>query len=209
MCKRIHKLAIGLFAVEVFGALSGVTYAETHIVPDQYLTIQAAIDAAQHWDTVLVRNGTYTGPGNKNLNFDGKSITVRSEYGPDNCTIDCENDGRGFHFFGHLEGPMSVVEGFTIINGGGVHYGGAIFCENFASPTIRNCVMKDGNAISGGGAIRCDYQSRARISNCTITNNTAGQGGGVHVVRIRDVDIANCVIAGNVGGVSEHIRRPK
>ncbi len=89
---------------------------ETLHVPDNYTTIQAAINAASNGDTVLVADGTYTGTGNKDLDFDGKAITVKSENGCGNCIIDCEDDGRGFYFH-NSETNSAVVEGFTIKNG--------------------------------------------------------------------------------------------
>ncbi|GAF98529.1 unnamed protein product, partial [marine sediment metagenome] len=44
-----------------------------------YTTIQAAINDANFGDTVLVHPGTYTGPDNRDLDFLGKAITVRSD----------------------------------------------------------------------------------------------------------------------------------
>ena len=40
--------------------------------------IQEGINAAHHFDTVLVADGTYTGWCNRDLDFSGKLITVRS-----------------------------------------------------------------------------------------------------------------------------------
>ena len=78
--------------------------------------IQAAIDAATHGDTVLVADGTYYGVGNKNLDFKGKAIKLRSENGPGSCVIDCEKSGRGFYFHSN-EKEDSVVAGITVTNG--------------------------------------------------------------------------------------------
>jgi len=75
--------------------------------------IQEGIDAASNGDEVVVCDGTYTGDGNKNLDFGGKLITVRSETGPDNCIIDCEGDGRGAYFHSG-ENNDAVLESLTI-----------------------------------------------------------------------------------------------
>lgn len=161
-----------------------VSTGEVH-VPGDHATIQAAIDAAYPGDEVIVADGTYTGTGNKYLDFGGKPITVRSENGPENCIIDCQGQGWGFDF-DNWEGPDSVVQGFKIINGKGYYYGGAIYCYS-SSPTITGCVITGNEAIFGGG-IRCDHSS-ALIHGNTITGNLAysddyyysqgGIGGGI------------------------------
>ena len=52
--------------------------------------IQEAIDASSDADTVLVSDGTYTEHGNRDIDFGGRLIAVRSENGPESCTVDCQ-----------------------------------------------------------------------------------------------------------------------
>ena len=161
-------------------------------VPEGYSTIQAGIDAASEGDTVLVADGIYTGTDNKNLDFKGKKITVRSENGAENCIIDCEGDGRGFYFHsGELKD--SVLSGFTIRNGN-TFEGGGIYIKQ-SSPTITNSIVYNNIAYSGGG-IYCE-NSFAIITNCTVNQNTASwEGGGIHCSKSSPL-IANCAIINN------------
>ena len=53
-------------------------------------TIKAGINAAVDGDEVVVADGLYTGSGNRELDFGGRDLVVRSANGPDNCIIDCE-----------------------------------------------------------------------------------------------------------------------
>ena len=62
------------------------------------VTIQEMIDQASEGDTVLIPDGTYTGVGNKDLDFNGKNIVLKSLNGPELVVIDCEGEGRGFYF---------------------------------------------------------------------------------------------------------------
>ena len=139
--------------------------------------IQEGIDAATDDDTVLVADGTYTGIGNKNLDYAGKAITVRSEHGAAACTIDCEGDGRGFRFHSG-EGPDAIVEGLTITNGNADH-GAAVYCEG-SSPGLTNCTISDNTAGGSGGAVYCRSSSSPTLTNCTISGNSADyHAGGV------------------------------
>jgi hypothetical protein len=167
--------------------MCGICPAAELYVPSQYPTIQAGIDAAIYGDTVIVADGVYTGEGNRDIDFRGKAITVRSENGPENCIIDCENLGAGFYFYSE-EDRNSVLDGLTIKKGAWV----GIYCE-MSGPTITNCIIT-GNSREGG--ITC-YESSAVISNCVI------KGNSIAGIRLRgsDVTITACNITANGRGI--------
>jgi hypothetical protein len=171
-------------------------------VPSEYQTIQEAVNAALNGDTIFIADGVYTGEGNRDVDFLGKAITVRSENGPQNCIIDCENSGRGFYFHSG-EDPNSILAGFTIKNGY-AHNGAGIYC-NGSSPLIRNCNFIEGSAQEWGGGIYC-YKSSPLISNCTFTGNSAFEGGAITTYSywnyLCSPHIENCHIFGNTASGS-------
>ncbi|MCD4655105.1 right-handed parallel beta-helix repeat-containing protein [bacterium] len=174
-----------------------ISAAVIHMPLDQP-TIQVGINAAVNGDTVLVAPGIYTGAGNKNLNPRRKCIQIISEDGPENCVIDCENDGRGFYFHSR-ETPDVLIEGFTIRNGN-ADQGGGIYCY-CADPTIWNCVLTNNHATLGGGIYVVGTNSgNMLISGCIISDNVASESGGGAYFRGADMDIHNCIISMNTAG---------
>jgi hypothetical protein len=177
--------------------------AVTRRVPDAYPTIQGGIVAAGGGDTVLVAAGTYMGAGNRDIDFLGKAIVVRSESGAGSTIIDCQGSPAAAHrgfFFHSGETNASILEGFTIQNGyvGGPLNGGGIECE-FASPTIRACIVRDCTVAEfgqDGGGICC-RTSAARIEDCVILHNFASYGGGIACRGDLSVTILRCTVTGN------------
>jgi hypothetical protein len=90
-------------------------------IESPFATIQHGIDVTSNNDTVVVLEGRYTGAGNRNLNFFGKAITVRSRDPNDNLImrstiIDAEGQGVVVRFIND-ESSYSVFEGFTLFPG--------------------------------------------------------------------------------------------
>lgn len=145
-------------------------------------TIQAALD----WellgpcDEIVLQDGTFTGPGNRAISFRGKRVTVRSQNGPSQCTVDAQGLDRVFLFVTG-ETAQSVLDGITITGGcpSAEAYadGGGIYMDG-ASPTIRNCrITGNGTGTSSwpagnGGGIAC-HASSPYLDNCTIDHNNA------------------------------------
>ena len=174
------------------------------------LTIQAGIDASVNGDTVSVADGTYTGAGNKNLDFVGRLITLRSQNGPAACIIDCENDGRGISFHNN-ETADAMLVGFTIRNGHltGTDFGGAIRCES-SDPTILNCVFVN-NHSREGGALYC-LNANPTISECEFRGNTGEHGGGMFNIGANPT-VTNCTFTNNAveffgGGMDNNLANP-
>ncbi|KAA3634480.1 MAG: hypothetical protein DWP97_06985 [Calditrichaeota bacterium] len=142
-----------------------------------FTTIQSALNAANHFDTVLVAPGTYTGPLNTELDFNNKKLYLISEEGPESTIIDCQDTYQGFVFTALAE-SLVVVEGFTITNGYNSGGGGGIKIIN-SSPIFKNCIISDCHSgVYHGGGIQIQGELSAPLfQNCTIKNNTANTSG--------------------------------
>jgi hypothetical protein len=159
-------------------------------------TIQAAIDAARDGDVIELENGVYTDDGNRDVDFRGKAIIVRSRNTiPDSCTIQCSPFFSHWHrafIFQTGETSEAIIEGLKIINGTGgglpgsldastadaptgATYGGALLCTDGATPTIRNCIFVN-NYATEGSIVLCLGQASPRFVNCTLCENSGDYG---------------------------------
>jgi hypothetical protein len=210
----IDNLSVSLFATPV-----------TIRVRQDFPTIQAAIDAAVDGDVIEIDRGTYSGPQNQDIQFQGKAITVRGVAGPSNTIIDCGGDGvsaegghRGFYFH-QSEGPDSILSDVTV-RGGRVFgsevptdplrsrssaypIGGGIYCEA-SSPTIVNCIIRDCGAELGGGI--GGVGAEPMIADCVIedciagglgTAGSGGRGAAIGLIASSNATITNCIISDN------------
>lgn len=151
---------------------------------------------------MLVAPGTYTGAGNRGIDFGGVDLVLLSEGGAESTVIDCEGENRGFKFHSG-ETAASLVSGFTIRNGWAppegqspyLENGGGIYCLG-SSPTLTNCSITGNSADNYGGGIYCDQSSSSMLTNCTIVGNTAESGGGLDC-SYGEPMLTNCTIAEN------------
>ena len=170
----------------------------TWYVPDNFATIQDGINGALDGDTVIVRDGTYI----ENINFNGKSIYLKSENGPVMTIIDGNQTGSAVTFNGNNILAAATLDGFTVTNGSGTfdvganyECGGGIYCTA-SSPVITNNIIR-GNVSGFGGGISCRSASAAILVANVITNNTAYAGGGISLAE-SEVQILRNEISGNL-----------
>jgi hypothetical protein len=172
-------------------------------VPQEYPSIQLAIDSALDGDWVVVSPGTY----HEHIDLLGKAIAVVGER-QDLTFID--GDGTGpVVTFDSGEGRTTSFGGFTIRNGNAFH--GAGILVQGGSPHLSSLIVEDNQGCSGVGIYVS--QGSPLLEGSVVRNNrqttcSGGTGGGgIALVGAGQAWIRYNVIEGNVstangGGVS-------
>ncbi len=178
------------------------------LVPQTYATIQQAINASSHGDTVLVSDGLYY----ENIRFRGKAIVVASLFLIDGDTLHIEKtiidgskstfpDSVSVVYFINGEDTTSVLYGFTIRGGAGTYYyssqlgkqrlGGGIMCDGVRGATIKYNHIT-GNRLYGDVAFGAAteffaphgyliFENNKVFANHIKTTVGIGWGGGLDV----------------------------
>mgnify|MGYP000737020539 CR=1 FL=1 len=146
-------------------AIAAITKAATIYVPDDYPTIQQAIDNASNGDTIKVYDGVYY----ENLVID-KKITLQSDSTPiinGNQTGPCIT----------IKADNVVVDGFILFNGTyGMYMNDT---EKSYNLTIRNCIIKNNTQW---GAVYLRQNDANKNVTVLVENNVFEWNGGDNLV---------------------------
>ena len=212
-------------ALVVLVGVAGTTHA-TLVLPDgsgDYPTIQAAIDATPYGATILLGDGVFTGPGNRDLQIEYTLLASQSG-DPEACIL----DAGGFDLGAATDGLWCT--GIGIRNAGPVtntlhpgpfrfencviEGGHGLVVSNWAALT--DCVVRGNSgalviSAASCSATGCLFESNfspiasayyPTLENCTFTNNQPPSGYSLVGVAVNEADygsgsFTNCRFAGN------------
>ena len=165
------------------------TFLDTIYVPDDYSTIQAAVENASDDDTIIVRDGTYI----ENINVN-KRLTIESENGSADCIVQASNPGN--HVFS-MGVDYATIDGFTVkgaTDAVGMHLGRINYCD-----ILNNICMENRYGIFVEGGV---YEFTHGNNN--IINNTCEENGyGLYLYwnTWYNVISGNIINSNNYGGI--------
>jgi len=133
--------------------------AVTLIVPDDYPTIQAAVDAASVGDTIFVRSGTY---------YESQIVVSRTLRLVGEDKLSTIVDGGSSDFDMRISADNVYVSGFTLQNS----YGYGVVLSHSSHSTITGNIMAAGNG--GNGIALFDHSDYNVISGNDVTRGLIG-----------------------------------
>lgn len=165
--KTCTTILLIVFCLILFTGIGNGRNLPRRFVPYNYRTIQSAIDASSHGDTIIVSEGTYR----ENINFQGKRILVASLFFVDGDTshisrtvisgaAPADPDEASVVRFVSGEDTNSVLCGFLVRDGKGSrisdndYEGGGILCRQSGARLVSNIISANtvtGYNLYGGG----------------------------------------------------------
>ncbi len=148
------KILLGVIIVFYFSLIT--VSASNVFVPENYTTIQQAVDNAEPGDTVIVAAGTYE----ENVEVD-KSLAIESINGSLNCVVRAKSTDS--HVF-KVTADYVSINGFSVTGTTRFEKGG-IYVE------ANNCNITDNNVYDNAVGIFLSNASANKVKNNTVSRN--------------------------------------
>jgi parallel beta-helix repeat protein len=152
----------------------------TIYVPDDYLTIQAAVNAANPDDTIIVRAGTHT----ENVYVGKDYLTIISESGAEVTIVQATNPNDNVF---ELTGDYVEISGFTIEGATEVPCCGIYLNSD-------NCRISNNIILNN----HCGIDSSSNQLNSIINNEIRNNGNGILLSNCNDSEVKNNEVRFNV-----------
>lgn len=169
-----------------------------------FRTLQEAVNATISGGEIVLSDGVYSTPADRQIELETRAVTIRSSGGPGVCTIDIQGDGRAFRSF-QAAAPGLLLSGIRFTNGDvtsftgvtGVDEGGALFVRD-GQLSLDNCVFESNAAKSGGAISLRNCNSRIANSRFESNSQSGSTGGGGAVCQLAgDVQFESCSFESN------------
>lgn len=194
----------GLVSVTLVGFLATATPAAAVIVPDDYPTIQAAVNAVvggtlPDGTVIDIRPGTYS--EFVTISTTAKSLTLRALNGPGTVTVNATGKNHSALTVWNATGTIRIL-GLRFTGGlgdaGGGTGGGMTLAGS--SPAFEDCTFDGNTSLLNGGA-GLIWLSNPTFLRCSFTNNSARQfGGGLVITGGSRPTFVSCTFQGNTAG---------
>ena len=202
------------------------------LVPQQFGTIQEAVNAAAGGDRVLVSAGTY----HEQVNLSGKGIQLIGVDGAAVTAIDGDNSRTVM--VGNGEPSTCLVQGLTIQNGrdsgtqscGGVRinnssvhfedcrfvsnrsvdgafWGAGAFRSEFGNPKVSRCIFSGNSSVYEQSTLYHYQGGSILIEDCLFTDNSAGMGRAIQIQSeggAVSAQVKNCIFRRNESRGERH-----
>ena len=184
-------------------AIASTAFATDRLVPQQYPTIQAAVDASISGDRIVISPGTYTSPiviAGKSLFIEG----VRDAAGQRPIL-----DGLAQHRIMAINNSAVAIRDLEFREGRALTLprrdGAGILREGTGTLTVQrchfeSCIASTSSTAQGGGGAIYSWEDAVTATDCTFRGNQAFRGSSVFGVH----RLVRCVIESGVdtgGGV--------
>jgi parallel beta-helix repeat protein len=135
--------------------------ADTIYVPDNYATIQAAVNAASSGDNIIVKDGTYI----ENVDVNKDHLTIKSENGAEKTIVEA---AKSYQSVFVVNANYVTIEGFTIKGAigswnAGIYLNGVSYCN-----------VRDNLILDSFYGIYLHYSSNNALTDNTTNLNVTG-----------------------------------